>query len=405
MAFVEEIEEEKGQGVKRNMTEQERLDLAAQMDRELDDFIDSLEKRGYTEGWPEDRWEEEMDKHPFFMKEPPKPGDELHPLLEGIQQLKYDSMENTLEDLATTYKEDGNFDIKNKKYRMAIFSYTEGLRQKCENIELNASLYNNRSAAHFFLKNYRSSFIDAKKAVALKPEYEKAEFRMAQCSFNLKRYGECIDVCNKYTEKYGQGDKICELRRKAREHHLQKLRDERKEQSEQRRKGETLKQTIDELKKRHIKFEEQVSNEKIPFEHLIVPQYIPLQDFPIQMTESGHLRWPAVFCYPEFVICDFQQQLNDEIALYDILCDLFAEPMPEDKQYQYRPDTVNVYYENRVQGKLHKLDASQTVKQITSDSNFLVGMGVLTFQVVTKDTDAEKLFLSKERTKLNMINY
>lgn len=96
-----------------------------------------------------------MAKHPFFMKEPPKPGDELHPMLEGIQQLKYDPMENTLEDLASTYKDDGNFDMKNKKYNMAIFSYTEGINQKCTNDELNASLYNNRSAAHFFLKNYR----------------------------------------------------------------------------------------------------------------------------------------------------------------------------------------------------------------------------------------------------------
>lgn len=100
-------------------------------------------------------WFKEMSKHPFFMKEPPKPGDELHPMLEGLQQLKYDPLENTLEDLASTYKDDGNFDMKNKKYRMAIYSYTEGLNQKCENNELNATLYNNRSAAHFFLKNYR----------------------------------------------------------------------------------------------------------------------------------------------------------------------------------------------------------------------------------------------------------
>lgn len=89
------------------------------------------------------------------MKEPPKPGDELHPLLEGIQQLKYDPLENTLEDLATQYKEDGNVDMKNKKYRMSIFSYTEGINQKCPNNDLNATLYNNRSAAHFFIKNYR----------------------------------------------------------------------------------------------------------------------------------------------------------------------------------------------------------------------------------------------------------
>lgn len=89
------------------------------------------------------------------MKEPPKPGDDLHPLLEGIQQLKYDPLENTLEDLASTYKDDGNFDMKNKKYRMAIYSYTEGLNQKCQNNDINATLHNNRSAAHFFLKNYR----------------------------------------------------------------------------------------------------------------------------------------------------------------------------------------------------------------------------------------------------------
>lgn len=35
-----------------------------------------------------------MNKHPFFMKEPPKPGQELHPLLEGLQALKYDPEEN-----------------------------------------------------------------------------------------------------------------------------------------------------------------------------------------------------------------------------------------------------------------------------------------------------------------------
>lgn len=357
MALIEEIDESTEHTVKKNMTDEERLALAAKLDGELDDFINGLERRGYTEGWPEDRWEEvswillvfgshstlnstfsivfsfaqEMDKHPFFMKEPPKPGDELHPMLEGIQQLKYDPLENTLEDLATTYKEDGNFDMKNKKYRMAIFSYTEGLHQKCSNDELNASLYNNRSAANFFLKNYRwvcqrnrnsrvefnsgissSSFIDAKKAIALKPSYEKAELRMAQCSFHLKRYEECIDICNKFIEKHGQNEKIVELRRKARESHLQLLRDQRKEQTEQRRKGETLKRTIDELKSRKIKFEEQVPGTAIPYEHLIRPQYLPLEDFPIHMTESGQLRWPAVFCYPEFTLCDFQQQLMDD---------------------------------------------------------------------------------------------
>lgn len=39
-------------------TEQERLELAAKLDAELDDFINGLEKKRYEEGWPEDRWQE-----------------------------------------------------------------------------------------------------------------------------------------------------------------------------------------------------------------------------------------------------------------------------------------------------------------------------------------------------------
>lgn len=40
------------------MTDEEREALAAKLDKDLDDFIDGLEKRSYTEGWPEDRWQE-----------------------------------------------------------------------------------------------------------------------------------------------------------------------------------------------------------------------------------------------------------------------------------------------------------------------------------------------------------
>lgn len=58
-------------------------------------------------------------------------------------------------ELATSYKDDGNFNFKYKNYRLAIIAYTEGIKVKCKNFELNATLYNNRSAAHYFLKNFR----------------------------------------------------------------------------------------------------------------------------------------------------------------------------------------------------------------------------------------------------------
>lgn len=43
---------------KSKITDEERLQLAEKLDKDLDDFINSLEKKRYTEGWPEDRWQE-----------------------------------------------------------------------------------------------------------------------------------------------------------------------------------------------------------------------------------------------------------------------------------------------------------------------------------------------------------
>lgn len=43
---------------KKPMTDEERLELAAKLDKDLDDFIDGLEKQKYTDGWSEDTWQE-----------------------------------------------------------------------------------------------------------------------------------------------------------------------------------------------------------------------------------------------------------------------------------------------------------------------------------------------------------
>ena len=49
------------------------------------------------------------------------------------------------------YKEDGNYEYKKKQFHKAIAAYTEGIKVKCDNVELNAILYTNRATAHFSL--------------------------------------------------------------------------------------------------------------------------------------------------------------------------------------------------------------------------------------------------------------
>ena len=43
---------------KSKMTDEERLALAAKLDNDLDGFINSLEKKPYTDGWSEENWQE-----------------------------------------------------------------------------------------------------------------------------------------------------------------------------------------------------------------------------------------------------------------------------------------------------------------------------------------------------------
>lgn len=40
------------------ITDEERNQLAATLDKDLDDYIAGLERKSYSEGWPEDRWQE-----------------------------------------------------------------------------------------------------------------------------------------------------------------------------------------------------------------------------------------------------------------------------------------------------------------------------------------------------------
>jgi ClpP class serine protease len=42
----------------KHMNEEDRQNLAEKLDKELDDFIDSLEKRRYADGWNEENWKE-----------------------------------------------------------------------------------------------------------------------------------------------------------------------------------------------------------------------------------------------------------------------------------------------------------------------------------------------------------
>ncbi|KAH8299766.1 hypothetical protein KR044_005779 [Drosophila immigrans] len=387
---------------KKNWTEEERLELAAQLDAELDSFIDSLEKKRYEEGWPEDRWQEEMDKHPFFMKRAPQPGDEVHPMFEGLQKLKYDPEENTLEELALNYKEDGNFYMKHKKFRMAVFSFTEGIKTKCENPDVLSVLYNNRSAAHYFIKNYRSALSDAQRALFYKPVYTKARWRAAQCAHELDKFDVCTQLCEELLEVDIDHKEAKALLHKNKMKKLDTERNARKEAADAKRRLTRFQKLRDALEQRVVKFDDQPLNKRLNIsEELLRPKFLPLEDFPVHLDEDGStLVWPTAFSYPEFLLSDFQQQLPETTTMSECLSTLFAEPLPCDKTLSYRPESVNVYYENRKVGCVHKVNPKKTLREILNEKGFFVSGGSLLFYVVPKESRVEQEFIHQQRRPL-----
>lgn len=61
---------------------------------------------------------------------------------------------------ARTYKDEGNDYFKEKNYKKAVVSYTEGLKKNCVDLELNAILYTNRAAAHFHLGTVLQNYLE-----------------------------------------------------------------------------------------------------------------------------------------------------------------------------------------------------------------------------------------------------
>ncbi|KAB0791479.1 hypothetical protein PPYR_03279 [Photinus pyralis] len=364
----------------KKFTDEERLALAAKLDKELDDFIDGLEKRPYTEGWPEDRWQEEMEKHPFFMKKMPEAGEPLDPLMEGLQQLKYDPNENTPEELANAYKDDGNFNFKHGNYRLAIIAYTEGLKIKCENAETNATLYNNRAAAHFFLKNYRSSLHDCKWALRLKPNYRKTLGRAAKCCLETRQFDQGIEYCDLLLG----GDRTPEIVRLR-----QTIVNERKRQEKDSRKARRGEDRKADARRELMKA---IGAAGVAFEGDLRPVVPELAECAVHLND-GRLVWPVIFTYPEYQVMDFIQEFDEYDTFREHLDRVFEESPAWDAESKYKVADLHVYLESS--GKLQRFDIDSKLRDVLKCKGLLVKGGTPSFIILVGNSPAELAFLSR----------
>lgn len=333
------------------------------------------------------------------MKKAPEPGDDVHPMLEGLQQLKFDTAENTADELAEKYKEDGNYWLKMKKYRIAVMNYTEGLMQNCENREITANLYNNRSAAQFFLKNFRSAIADARKALEYKSDYHKAKMRILKSLMELNKFDESVKEAQEFLMDDASNKELIDFLQVALSKRTERERNERRVQMAEKKKRQEFQTLTQALINRQAKFEEVRSGNLAADLNvdMIKPKIEPLFDYPITIQSDGTVNYPAIFCYPQFKLTDIQQHLIEHVTIQEIL-ESMLEQADESSPPKYKSaDEVNVYYENRFKGKLIRVHKEKSIKQIVAETDFWIHSGYLTFYVCPKDSEVERKFINQVR--------
>jgi len=382
------------------MTDEERQKLAKSLDDDLDNFIGGLSKSTYKDGWKPETWEEEMQKHPFFRNKPLEDGEELPPLIQGLQELKYDSTMHNDEELAATFKEDGNLCFKVKKYRHAVDNYTEALRKRHPNTELITQLLTNRAAAHYHLGNYRSSLRDCERAVALTPGHMKAILRGVHCCARLTRHCGALEWCDRGLALDPLHSELVKLRNTATAAQRVEERDRRQAALKERREAAADASLLAALHQSNVRLMTAdgaaAAGDAMRVE-LLTPQ-LPGVEARVHLTSDGALCWPIVFLYPEHGQSDLVQAALETDLLSDHLAVMFgadAPPSEWDPQRRYTADRLQLYYEEAGQARLVSVPAQTQLRSVLADPRYVVKGGVPGFLVLLRDSDFHREFLAR----------
>lgn len=363
-----------------------RLDEMSTSEDDKRDSVEPEEYGRYTHAWDENNWEKDFDSHPIFRTEPLKEGEEIPPMIEAFQQLKYDSNVNTKYELALNYKEDGNHNFKLKKYRWAVDAYTEGMKvlnqageadetEGDEDIgELKSTLLGNRAASHFRLQNYRSSLKDSLDSLKHSFKNSKSMVRVVDCLYELKDYEECI----KYGEDYLSGSRIKCLKsdqiesirtkqQKAREEFEKMKREKMIAEKEEELKDLERQQIMTEVENRGIKFKGSLFESVHPGVSRTVT---------VKLNQNDEIVWPVIFVYPEFNESDLIEEFNENDSFQDHFQVLFDECNNPgwNASHRYKPDNLMIGFSKFNSTEIVKFDPKNSLKKILSRPDyFLLG--------------------------------
>ncbi|NXU84132.1 TTC4 protein, partial [Xiphorhynchus elegans] len=297
---------------------------------------------------------------------------------------------------------EGNEYFKEKDYGRAVAAYSEGLRKKCEDPELDTVLLTNRAAAHFHLGNYRSALNDVIQAKKLKPTHLKAIIRGALCHMELRNFSEAIAWCEEGLQIDSREKKLVEMRVKADKLKLEGTLLETQTDFSTPWQGRAV-MGIDLLCERNIKLVLEPSNEEEEISDGLAE--ISLDGFhsdsatgaKVHLDPDGNLNWPVLFLYPEHEQTDFTVAFHENSRFIDHLMVMFAELPPWDLERKYLPSNLELYFEDEEREELYEVNPEHTLLQVLQHERYFVKAGTPTVLVFVKHSPFSKKYLSDKK--------
>lgn len=269
-----------------------------------------------------------------------------------------------------------------------MYRYTEGIKVKCDDAEMNASLYNNRSAAHWHLKNFRSALFDSERALSFNPDHVKARLRAAKSALEVDKYDTCIEHCQKLLEKQPKDKEIIDLMNTAKKKKLVQDRDGRKKERLDKKNEEVKEGIIKAIIDRKIRISKCDDEDDIDLSKL--EPSLPGAEDSIVHIKDGVLYWPILLLYPEYQLTDFIKECPENVPLLNQLEQVF--PAPWDEGNKYSCNSVNVYFEG-YDKMPHIIDSSKKLADLLVTKYFELKAGTPAFFILPRGSVIESRFL------------
>ncbi|KAM9109519.1 tetratricopeptide repeat protein 4 isoform 2-T2 [Megaptera novaeangliae] len=331
----------------------ERPESDAASEDAMDSFLEKFQTQPYRGGFHEDQWEEEFEKIPLFMKKAPSEIDpQENPDLACLQSIIFDE-ERSPEEQARTFKDEGNDYFKEKDYKKAVISYTEGLKKKCADPDLNAILYSNRAAAQYYLG--------------------------ALCHLELKNYVEAVNWCDEGLQIDATEKKLLEMRAKADKLKRTEQRDIRKAKLKEKKEQNQNEALLQAIVARNIRLVSEAAGEDEDSASEGLGELIlsgltseNLYGARLSVDDGGRLSWPVLFLYPEYAQSDFISAFHEDSRFIDHLMVMFGETPSWDLEQKYCPDNLEVYFEDDDRSELYRVPPKSTLLEVLQHPRYFV---------------------------------